>query len=306
MIYLNSRRFFKQFSLIISVASAIGYFTAETPAAAAEGYIGEMETHTAEPHDTFVALAQKYDIGYDELIAANPGIDPWLPAEGAQIMLPKQHILPKGPHEGLVVNLGEMRIFYYPPGGEPESFAIGMGRDGFMTPSGGTTVVRKAADPPWYRTASERADKPELPAIVPPGPDNPLGAFALYLGWPSYLIHGTDDPRSVGRLASRGCIRMYPAAINELYERIPIGTKVTVIDQPVKFAKINGGLYVSVFPSRTQANELEDHNSFTPAAPDGFTKMVLAAAGPDSSQLDWDAVRQAANDRKGYPVLITK
>ncbi len=269
-------------------------------------YLGEMDTHVATADDTFVALAQKYDIGYVELIAANPGIDPWLPGAGTNIVLPLRHILPNAPHEGLVINLGEIRLYYYPPGGEPQTFAIGMGRDGFMTPSGSTTVVRKAANPSWYRTASERADKPELPPVMPPGPENPLGAFALYLGWPAYLIHGTDDPRSVGRLASRGCIRMYPEGIQELYNRVPIGTKVTVVDQPVKFATIDGELYVSVFPSRPQANELEDHNSFTPAVPDGFTKMVLAAAGSNTSRLDWDAIRQAANDRKGYPVRITK
>lgn len=302
IIYQKSTMTFKRVALAIALI-LLGALPAR---AESDNHIGQMDSYTASDGDTFVALAQKYDIGYIELIAANPGIDPWLPGAGTKIILPTQHILPTGPHEGLVVNLGEIRIYYYPPSGEPQTFAIGMGRDGFMTPSGSTTVVRKAANPSWYRTASERADKPELPAIVPPGPDNPLGAFALYLGWPAYLIHGTDDPRSVGRLASRGCIRMYPEGIETLYRTVPIGTKVTVVDQAVKFATIDGELYVSVFPTRAQANELEDHNSFTPAVPDGFTKMVLAAAGPDSSRLDWDAIRQAANDRKGYPVQITK
>ena len=270
--------------------------------------VGEMQTVTAAPGDTFVALAQKYAIGYVELIAANPGVDPWLPGAGTAIVIPSQHILPDAPHEGLVINLGEMRLYYYGSGGkaDPETFPIGMGRDGYATPMGATTVVRKMAGPSWYRTASERADKPEIPAVVPPGPDNPLGAYALYLGWPGYLIHGTDDQRSVGREASRGCIRLYDASIEALYNQVPVGTKVTVVDQPVGVARIDGELYVSIFPSRAQAMDLEDHNSAVAEAPPGLTKTILAAAGADTSRINWETVRQAANERKGYPIRITE
>ena len=296
MIYRRTPMIFKLALLLAGLAGPVH----------AQEVIGTIQTHVAQSGDTLADLAQQNEVGYDEMIAANPGIDPWLPPEGTEIVLPTQRILPTAPHEGLVINLGEMRLYYFPKGGEVQSYAIGMGRDGFMTPSGSTTIVRKMANPPWYRTASERADKPELPPVIPPGPDNPLGAYALYLGWPAYLIHGTENPRSVGRLASRGCVRLYPDAIETLFKTVPIGTKVTVVDQPVKFATIDGQLYVSVFPSRSQANELEDHNSFTPAVPEGFTKMVLAAAGPDANRLDWDKVRQAANDRKAYPVQITR
>ena len=303
MTYPNSARHFNK---ICGVLALFCLLALAAPATASQA-IGEMQTYPAEEQDTFVGLAQRYGVGYIELIAANPGVDPWLPGAGTSIVLPLQHILPEAPHEGLVVNTGEMRVYYYPPGGgAPETFAIGIGRDGYNTPMGSTTIVRKMAGPSWYRTASERADKPELPAVIPPGPDNPLGAYAMYLGWPGYLMHGTDDERSVGREASRGCIRLYAPAIKELYEKVPVGTKVTVVDQPVRFARMDGQLYVAVFPSLTQAMGLEDHNSAVPEAPAGFTKMVLAAAGSDANRVDWDAVRQAANERKGYPVQITK
>ena len=264
-----------------------------------------MQTYTAHAEDTLTAIGQRYDIGYIEMIAANPGIDPWLPGEGAAITIPSRHIVPVGPHEGIVINLATIRLFYYAtPEGTPETHAIGVGRDGYMTPVGSTTVVRKADHPSWYRTAGERADKPEIPAVVPPGPDNPLGAYALYLGWPGYLIHGTDDERSVGRLASRGCIRMYAAGIQQMFEKVPIGTKVTVVTEGTQFATIDGQLNVSIFPSPEQADELEDHNSMIPAVPDGYTKKVLAAAGNDAGRLNWDLVRAAAVERKGYPVAI--
>jgi L,D-transpeptidase ErfK/SrfK len=302
MFYKKSFHSLNRFCIVLIALAMMPLSARATPA-----YVGDMQTMVTGPHDTFVAIAQQYSLGYVELIAANPGIDPWLPGDGTVITLPTRHIVPDGPHEGIVVNVGEMRLYYYPEAnGTPETFPIGMGRDGYVTPMGSTTVVRKAANPSWYRTASERADKPELPAVIPPGPDNPLGAYALYLGWPGYLMHGTDDERSVGREASRGCIRMYAPAIKELYEKVPVGTKVTVVDQPVKFARIDGELYVSIFPSKAQAMDLEDHNSTTPEAPKDIAKTILAAAGPDTNRLDWDAIRTAANERRGYPVQITR
>ncbi len=320
MFYINpfySINSFCRLALLLPVAFGLGLVpvgsACASPAAAsahvtsATGSVGDMQTVTAGSDDTFVALARKYSIGYVEMVAANPGVDPWLPGAGTRIVVPSRHILPDAPHTGLVINLGEMRLYYYASdSAEPETYPIGMGRDGYATPMGATTVVRKVEGPSWYRTASERADKPELPAIVPPGPDNPLGAYALYLGWPGYLIHGTDDQRSVGREASRGCIRMYDASIQRLYDTVAVGTKVTVVDQPVGVARIDGELYLSVFPSRAQAMDLEDHNSFVTEAPDNLTKTVLAAAGPDSSRVDWETVRRAANERKGYPIRITQ
>src|SRR5690606_29607209 len=153
---------------------------------------------------------------------------------------------PDAPRDGIVVNLAELRFYYFRRKGEPRFLTrpIGIGREGFTTPLGQTTVVRKAKDPVWRPTAATRADRPDLPAAVPPGPDNPMGAYALYLGWPTYAMHGTNQPWGVGRRVSRGCIRLYPEDIEALYPLVPVGTRVTVVDQPLKVGWHMGELYL--------------------------------------------------------------
>ena len=148
------------------------------------------------------------------MVAANPGIDPWVPGEGTEINLPTVHLMPDladADPEGIVVNLAEMRLYFFEkPGGVPQSFPIGIGRDGLNTPTGTTEVVAKRKNPTWRPTKRMRDEDPELPEVVPPGEDNPLGTRALYLGWPQYLIHGTNKPHGVGRRVSSGCVRLYP------------------------------------------------------------------------------------------------
>src|SRR5690606_5902700 len=158
--------------------------------AAAKSYdasaIGKLRTVTVEKDERLMDIAQKYGVGYAQLLAANPGVDPWLPRAGTKITLPEWHILPDTEHKGLVLNTGELRLYYYPPdGSEPKTFPIGIGREGLNTPKGSTTVTRKAKDPVWRPTPRMRLEDPELKAEVKAGPDNPLGAYALYLGWPS-------------------------------------------------------------------------------------------------------------------------
>ena len=285
-------------------ATAIGLAgaaQAETPA-----MVGQVRKYQTKYEDTMLELARANKLGYVDIMAANPGVDALIPGAGTPVVLPTQFLLPPGPREGIVVNLGEMRLYYFAkPGQPPETFPIGVGREAFSTPLGQTTVVRKVAGPTWRPTASTREDKPYLPAVVPPGPDNPLGAYALYLGWPTYLMHGTNQPYGVGRRVSRGCIRMYPEDIEYLYSRVPVGTKVTVIDEPIKFGWVGNQLYMEANPSKAQADEIEEDGRFRYELPGNFTKMVLAAAGDSANRLDWDAIRQAAKDRKGYPVQIT-
>jgi L,D-transpeptidase ErfK/SrfK len=216
------------------------------------------------------------------------------------------HLLPEAPHEGVVVNIGELRLYYYPTkDGVPETHPLGIGGEGNETPLGSTSVVRKMAGPTWYRTKAEIADKPWKPKIVPPGPDNPLGTHALYLGWPAYLIHGTDDWHGIGRRDSRGCIRMYPEDIVEMFGKIPVGTKVTVVNQPVKFAWIDGQLFMQAHPDAHQTDQLEDDKHRDYEVPEGFMKAVLAHAGKDAARVDWAVVRQAMWERKDIPVAIT-
>jgi L,D-transpeptidase ErfK/SrfK len=287
---------------VMSAAWPVSFALAEIPES-----VGQLQTYTTTVDDSLLDLARQYDVGYVEMIAANPNVDPWYPGSGTKIVLPTMHLLPNAPHEGIVVNLAEMRLYYFPEkDGIPQTYPIGIGDEGTTTPNGQTRIVRKMANPTWYRTKGEIAEKPWAPKIVPPGPDNPLGLFALYLGWPAVLIHGTDDWRRVGRRDSRGCMGVYPEDIEKLFHEVPIGTKVTVVNQPVKFAWTDGELYMEVHPTAHQEDQLEVENTDDFVDPTGLMKAVLAAAKDASSRLDWGAIRQAAENRNGIPVAITR
>jgi L,D-transpeptidase ErfK/SrfK len=269
--------------------------------------IGEPRTYVTTPRDSLLDLARANDVGYVAMIAANPVLDPWVPGAGKTIRLPTAHLLPAAPHEGIVINIAEMRLYYFPvKDGVPETYPIGLGEAGSETPSGATRVVSKEPNPTWIRTKSEIEAKPWAPKVVPPGPDNPLGAYALHLGWPAYLIHGTDDWRGVGRRDSRGCIRMYPEDIERLFREVKVGTKVTVVNQPLKLAWVGDRLYLEVHPTPKQADQLEMDNIDDFQDPTGIAKAIVAAAKDSAGRLDWAAIREAAKDRNGIPVPITR
>ena len=223
---------------------------------ASRDLVGRLAFRRASAEDTFVDLAPALGVGYVELVAANLGVDPWLPRDGARLVLPRARLLPSGPREGIVVNVGDLRLYYFEPGQAPRSFPIGIAKDGYATPLGVTEVVAKREKPTWIPGPSARRDG--YPEKVEPGPDNPLGEHALYLAWPSYLIHGTNDPRGVGRHSSRGCIRLYPRDIAWLYARVEPGTKVRVVNEPVKLGWIGGQLYLEVNPDADESLELDE------------------------------------------------
>jgi L,D-transpeptidase ErfK/SrfK len=254
-----------------------------------------------------VELARERQLGILAISAANPGIDVWLPGPDRLVQLPTWHILPDAPRRGIVINKAELGLYHVRESGI-DHYPIGVGREGFDTPLGTTTVVRKQANPTWYPTASTRADRPELPAVVPPGPDNPLGHRALYLGWPTYLIHGTNLPYGVGRRVSRGCIRMYPQGIERLFERVPVGTQVTVVAQPAKVGWDAGELYLQVHPAFEQLDELEERYSFEVGTEpvEGVEELVRGRAGDALERVDWQLVRAEAIARRGVPVRITR
>ncbi len=271
--------------------------------------IGEVKIYTAKQPDTLLDLARANNLGYVEIVAANPGVDPWVPGAGTRIVLPTEHILPAAPRKGIVLNLSELRLYYFPPTGGPlESYPIGIGDVGWKTPLGTTKVVRKQKNPTWYVPKSIMADDPGHGAVVPPGPDNPLGNFAMYLGWPSYLIHGTNKPDGVGRRASHGCVRLYPEAIASLFPRVAIGTPVTVVDQQAKFGWRRDVLYGQIYLNQKQAAEIEDKGTFTPAPIADLADRALAAAGPRKDEIDWDRMNEEARVRNGvpFPVLRAK
>jgi L,D-transpeptidase ErfK/SrfK len=270
---------------------------------------GRSELATLRRGATLGDVAEQFHLGYVELVAANPDVDPWLPGKGTRVVLPLVHLPPSAEHEGIVINLADMRLYYFAAGKLVRSYAIGIGRDGLSTPLGKTTVARKEANPSWRPTARMRKEDPELPEVVPPGPDNPMGKRALYLGWRPYAIHGTNKPPGVGRRVSSGCIRMYEADIEDLYARVAVGTKVTVVDQPVKLAWLDGELYMEAHPTQRQSSALQDGKPLSAkAAPltSSIRAEVRAAAAKDASRVDWKAVEAAVRERRGYPVRVTR
>jgi L,D-transpeptidase ErfK/SrfK len=274
-----------------------------------DGYGGMRETtsYRATHEDTLLDVARRFSLGYVEIVAANPGTDPWIPGEGTNVVLPTVHLLPDAAHEGIIINLADMRLYYFAkPDGPVESFPIGIGRDGLTTPIGSTEIMRKQKDPIWRPTPRMRAENPELPEAVPPGPDNPLGHRAMYLGWSQYLIHGTNKPLGIGRRASSGCVRMYPEDIEYLFDRIPVGTKVTVVDQPIKLSWIDDALYIEAHPTQAQSDQIEATGRFDPILDSRVVDQVLAVAGPKAGLLDWSRIREATIERRGYPIRITR
>lgn len=205
--------------------------------------IGALGSVIARHDDTLLDIARRHGLGYEDIVRANPGIDTWLPGEGTEVVLPTRFVLPPGPRQGVVLNLAEYRLYYFPEPTRGEravvmTYPISIGRMDWATPLGRTSVVSKVRNPSWYVPESIRAEHAAegdpLPRIVPPGPKNPLGKHAMRLGLPGYLIHGTNRPAGVGMRVTHGCIRMFPEDIGFLFEQIPVNTPVRIINEPVK------------------------------------------------------------------------
>jgi L,D-transpeptidase ErfK/SrfK len=269
--------------------------------------IGEVRSHTTVYEDSLVDLARKYGLGYTEIVSANPGLDPWVPGADKKVVLPTAHILPAAPREGIVINLADQRLYFFREDGKTVDTApLGIGNDGWDTPKGTTKVVRKKKNPTWYVPQSVREQNPELPAVVRPGPDNPLGSHAVYLGWPAYLFHGTNKPYGVGRRVSHGCVRLYPEDIARLFGDIKIGMMVTVVDQPMKVTKMDGQLWLEIHPTQEQADEVEQTGMHTPAKPAEFEYLLTSAAGEDADRIDWEKAKSAAMERRGIPIPVLR
>lgn len=297
------------------VAAPAGERPVENPIAAnhfvlaspGQAVVGEPQIVLATRDDTLSDIARAYGLGYDELIAANPDVNPWLPGENTPVLLPTQFIIPDVEREGIVLNIASKRLFYFPPeaDGQPAAvmtFPIGIGRVGWETPLGDTTVTAKARDPHWYVPLSVRQEHAEmgdpLPAIVPPGPENPLGHRVLQLAMPGYLIHGTNQPYGVGMRVSHGCVRLYPENIESLYELVDIGERVTIVNEPYLMAQHDGDWYFEAHVP------LEDD---TISAEDRFDELLeLRNAESDSgfSGRDIDDARAVAEAAVGMPTRL--
>jgi L,D-transpeptidase ErfK/SrfK len=297
-----------------------------------EGYdvIGTVSTITARYEDTLVDIARRHGLGYYDLVKANPSVNPWLPGAGTEIILPSRFVLPPGPRKGLVLNLAEYRMYYFPESrdGEPAyvyTFPMSIGRMDWETPIGRTTIVAMARDPAWYPPQSVReehaADGDPLPRIVPPGPQNPLGTRALRLGLPGYLIHGTNRPAGVGMRVSHGCVRMFPEDIEFLFEHIRVNTPVRIINEPVKIGWEGEALVAEVHPLLESAQPLVDETlehiealdadvDLPPPDPGGkdpltyVTEQFVIATAERAGQLDWDLVEELVRLSNGIPETV--
>jgi L,D-transpeptidase ErfK/SrfK len=214
-----------------------------------QGFGGSIRKITVKKGDSLIELARSHDLGYNEIVEANPGVDPFIPVEGTQVVIPAAWLLPDVPkRQGIVINLAEMRLYRFisRKSERVETFPVGVGDEGWDTPTGTYRIVEKIVNPAWHVPKSIQRQKPELPKIVPPGRDNPLGSHALRLSSRGILIHGTDRPFGIGRRVSHGCLHLYPEDIARLYGEVKRGTRVTIVRQPVKVAVVYGWVLVEI------------------------------------------------------------
>lgn len=274
---------------------------------AGQTVVGEPQVVFARGEDTLSDLARTYGLGYDEIIAANPGVDPWLPGDGTAILLPTQYVLPNVEQRGMILNIATKRLFYFPAVEEGElqqvqTYPIGIGRVGWETPLGETQVVSKAKDPHWWVPASVRREHAEmgdpLPSVVPPGPDNPLGHRVLKLDMPGYLIHGTNTPYGVGMRVSHGCVRLYPENIEVLYTLVDVGEVVAIINEPYQFGRRDGALY---FEAHTP---LEDDTVPVEERLAQLVDMQVDAEGQPLNEHLRNYISEVAGTPMGVPVGV--
>ena len=293
-------------SLFLGLTALSGAAAVELELSADSDVVGETRVIAAKYEDTFVKLAREHNLGFEELIQANPDVDPWLPGEGTEILLPTQYVLPKAPREGIVLNLPELRFYYFPDGesGRVITHPISIGRMEWGTPLGRSEIVSKAENPTWYPPESIReehaADNRPLPKVVPPGPDNPLGKHAMRLSIPGYLIHGTNKPAGLGMRVTHGCIRMFPEDIEALFETVPIGTPVRIVNQPYKLGWTEDGFYLEAHPPLDE--ELED-DAWTMTQ---LTRAFVAATEEgQGEQFSWESAEQVALRSLGIPEFVS-
>lgn len=287
--------------LSVSVAGPVAAAQFLLPSDAID-VVGAVREMYAGFDDTFVAVGRQHGLGYEELIAANPGVDPWLPGDAVRLLLPTLFVLPDAPRQGIVLNLAEMRLYFY-TAGAVQTFPVSVGRIDADTPVGTTRVVDKVRDPVWYPPPSiiaehkERGD--DLPRIVPPGPENPLGKFAMQLGIPGYLIHGTNRPAGIGMRVTHGCIRLQPDDIEALFDQVPRGTPVHIVNQPYKMGWVGDTLFLEVHRA------FEDDHTHVERGMTAIVELFVKATQERPANVDWDRVQQAFEEARGLPVPIT-
>lgn len=256
----------------------------------------------ANEKDTLLDIARDFDLGYNQIIAANPGVDPWVPPKEGLVLVPSAVILPRERiSSGIVVNLAEMRLYYFFSDGGNQYFLtapIGIGTEGFLTELGVYTVQSKTANPTWVVPESIKEMEPDLPAEVPPGPENPLGDYVFRLSQRQYAIHGTNQPWGIGRRVSHGCIRMYPEDVSILYPLISVGTIVHVVYEPINVGWGGGKCWIQVFDDFD--NRIDDLRSKAM----GELSRWETAVGP--LDVDVETLDRALKDKTGVPAAVAR
>jgi L,D-transpeptidase ErfK/SrfK len=291
---------------LLLASSAASALTLPLPDRAGDSLIGpppyDAKYVAAKQEDTLIDLAVNFRLGQDEIVLANPTVDRWLPGAGTPVRIPSSFILPDAPRQGIVINLPEMRIYFYPDPQHVVTYAIGIGRVDWKTPIGKTQIAGKTERPSWTPPpsiiAEHLADGDVLDPYYPPGPDNPLGLFAFKLGIPGYLIHSTNKTNGVGMRVSHGCIRMYPADIEQFFPMVKVGTTVNIVNQSIKVGWYHDTLYLETYP------EMEE----TPATFEQRLHIALnlieQANGGKMPVIKGAVLKKALQNITGVPVAI--
>ena len=276
-----------------------------------EDVIGNISIHTIKDGDNFLQLAQTFQVGFNELVDANPDVDPWIPVQDAQIIIPTQYVLPNVERTGVVINLAELRLYQFHGTkndlSSVSTYPVSVGKDDeWKTPLSFTRITSKTAKPNWYPPESIRKEHEEnndpLPKVVPPGPNNPLGEYKLGLGLAGYLIHGTNVPQGIGMRVTHGCIRLHPIGIEKLFKSVEINTPVTIINQPYKVGWRDDKLYVETH------SEIEEQVKASSRNLTEFVQLVIAQTKnkeQENYKILWDRGYQEAREKRGVPFLIS-
>ncbi len=272
--------------------------------------IGNLLFYQTKQEDNFYDLARKFDVGIEALIYANPKIDPWLPPEGINLIIPTMHILPSNSGKDIVINKAELRLYFFPKTNNINqviSFPVGIGTQEHETPIGTTKIVKKQKKPYWAPPKSIKKEDPSLFNLIPPGPNNPLGDYALYLGWNGVIIHGTNKPWGIGSYTTHGCIRMWPEDIKILFNLVNPGTTVRVVDEPIKLGWLNNELYLEAIPSTKQKYQIEvlGYVILTDSELANIKYKINTKAGIEQDKLDWSTIKKALEEHRGIPIKIT-
>ncbi|MFT5134699.1 MAG: L,D-transpeptidase ErfK/SrfK [Gammaproteobacteria bacterium] len=272
-----------------------------------DSVVGEIQKIRVRSEETLLDIARANGLGYQEIKSVNPTVDTWLPSTDMEVILPSKYVLPMAKRDGIVLNIPEMRLYYFPKSRAGEStnvvtYPLGIGREGWQTPYVDTRIIEKKKHPSWHPPESIRKEHEAmgdpLPKRVESGPDNPLGDYAMRLGLPDYLIHGTNKPFGVGMRVSHGCIRLYPEDIEELFQQVKLGTPVYIVNQPYKVGQYKNKIYLEAHQYLNEDSEQYKDNLTS------VVKMIVKLTDEKNYQIEWDLAKQVIREMKGIPVVI--